>query len=57
MSTDAIEMRIRFPMWHCKVCNALVSDPENHVYHAVINIDETTPAANPAPPGAGDGEA
>lgn len=35
--TDAIEMRFVTITHFCKVCEALVPDPENHQHHAVIN--------------------
>lgn len=34
---DAIEMRFVTITHFCKVCEALVPDPENHQHHAVIN--------------------
>jgi hypothetical protein len=38
--TDAIETRIATYMWFCKMCDAYVSDPENHTVHGVIKVTE-----------------
>lgn len=42
--TDALELKFRIPLWYCRVCDALVSKPEDHQYHAVIRMTDEDPA-------------
>jgi len=50
--SDELRLTFRIPLWYCRVCDCLVSKPEDHQYHAVIRMtaDDPMPTLeNPAP--------